>query len=110
MAAKNAYSTPLTTLTVKATGFAPSVIVPRTLLPERVGNIACRPVAAGLALTVKLSVFRLPLMLPNDEEFRPSSQVSIWRLVTIGTPRATAELTTASAAADEAASVCALMV
>ena len=52
------------------------------------GTIACRPFAPLARAIVKLKAFAFQTIDPNDEPLRPSSQVNICRLDTIGTPRA----------------------
>jgi hypothetical protein len=56
--------------------------------------MARKPLAPAPAVTVKFSTVPLQLKALKDELFLPSSQVSICRDETMGTPRAWAEATT----------------
>ena len=107
---KDAYSTPLTTETVYDTDVPPSVSVPSAPLPDRVGSMPCRPTAAGSRVTTKLSALPFQPNDPNDDALRASSQVSICRAVTIGTPRACAAATVVSDSIELTTSVWALIV
>ncbi len=82
----------------------------RTPAAVRVGTIALSPVAAGSAVTVKVSTLANHDCALNDDALRASSQVSICRAETTGTPCALAEATVAEASVEAATSVCALMV
>ena len=65
-----------------------------------------RPVAPAPTATLKVSVLALQAMSAYEEAFRPSIQVSICLPLTIGTPRACAEVISASFSGIVAASVC----
>ena len=97
-------------LTEKVTAFPLRVIDVSAPALAWAGSIACKPVVLLPGATVKLSELLPQASDPNEELLRPSSQSSIWRLDTIGTPRESAELTVASATAEFAESVCALTV
>ena len=103
---KNAYSTPLIVSRVSVTGLPSRVIVLSAVPPNVAGSIARRPVAP--APTPILNERRLLLheIASNVEPLRPSSHVSIWRLVTTGTPRAFADATIAFAPGEFTTSVC----
>ena len=97
--------------TTKVTALALRVIVLSTPpLAERIGTMACRPFAPLPGAMVKLRELPFHASAPNEELLRASSQSNIWRLETMGTPRASADATTASATDDWAISVCALTV
>ena len=70
------------------------------VLPKPSGSMACRPFADASFVTVKLSVPPLNAIAPKLDALRPSSQVSICLAETSGTPRARADVTTASATSD----------
>ena len=72
---------------VNETGFPPNVMLLSVPLGPVVGSIACRFRAPVACVMLKVSVFPLQLIEPNEEEFRPSSQVSNCRDEMIGTPR-----------------------
>ena len=78
---------------------------PSTVMPVRcpplmsTGSIACRPFAPVAVDTVKDKTWLLHVSPLKAEPFRPSSQVSICSAETTGTFLATAEATTAAAAA-----------
>ena len=76
----------------------------------RVGTMALSPTAVRSADTVNVSEVPFHDCEENDEALRPSSQVSICRDDTTGTPWALAELTVAVASTESTASVWALMV
>jgi hypothetical protein len=71
-----------------------------------VGTIAVSPLAPLPTLTVNDSWLLLQVMPENDEAFRPSSQFSIWREETMGTPCAFAEASNWSLANVSGLSVC----
>ena len=101
---------PLTVCGVKATGPPSRVIEPSTPRAEWVGSIACRPLTPAATPTVKCKVSTLHAIEPKAAPLRPSSQSSIWRADTIGTPRACADATMASEPSEASLSVCMLAV
>src|SRR5262245_12447615 len=87
---------PLIVWRVKATGLPFSVIPLSDPPTTTVGSIACRPFAPVPTATLKVSTLPLHVIDWNDDPLRPSSQVSIWRALTTGTPRDCADATIAS--------------
>ncbi len=73
---------------------------------EVVGTIPRRPFAPAAWVTLKLSLFPLQETPSKEDWLRPSSQVSICRAETTGTPCESAEATIASDPELEALSVC----
>ncbi len=94
----------------KPTALPPCARLVSTLAPERRGSMPCSPLAAGLRETLKLNALPLQLIALKAEALRASSQASIWRADTTGTPRAWAEATTASDSGMLSTSVWALTV
>ncbi len=82
----------------------------RTPAAVRVGIIALSPVADGSAVTVNVSDEPVQDSALKEEALRASSQVSICRDETTGTPCVLAEATVAVASVESTASVCALIV
>ena len=78
---------------VNATGLPPIVMLLNVPLGPLVGSIACKFLAPLPCVIVNDRVFPLHTIDPNEEEFRPSSQVSICSAETIGIPRVCAEAT-----------------
>src|SRR5882672_5208197 len=101
---------PLIAAEVKLTGLPLRVIAPMTPAAVWLGSMACSPTAPPSCVTVKLRELPSHASAPNVELFRPSSHFNIWTLDTSGTPRASADESTASATGEEVRSVCALTV
>ena len=95
---------------VVTTGAPPRSTETRLPAAEVTGSIARSPFAPLAGSIVKWSLWPLQSMPPKEDWLRPSSQVSICRAETIGTPRARAEATIASEPAEVASSVCMLAV
>ncbi len=92
---------PLTAPFVVVTATPARVRLPSTLpAAERSGSMPCRPTASAPRDTVNVSTPPVHVDPPNDDALRASSQVSIWRAETTGTPWACADATTASAATE----------
>ena len=91
---------------VNVAGFPSRVNDARWFPPDDAGSIARRPLAPAPASIVKLRVVPSRKIDWNDEASRPSSQVSIWRPETTGTPWACADATMASDPLEAALSVC----
>src|SRR4029453_14182532 len=109
-AARKAQPAPLMVVVVKGPAPPGPVMLLRVPAADCSGTIACSPFAPLAVAIVKLRTFTFQAIVPNEELLRASSQVSICRLDTIGTPRARAELRTASASGVSGRSVCALTV
>jgi hypothetical protein len=110
MPEKNAYSTPLIVCTLNVSAALLRVIAVSTRAPERYGSIAWMPLVFGPAVIANDSVVPFQAKVPNDDELRPSSQFSICRLETTGTPRAVADAITVVDSGMIATSVWALTV
>ncbi len=106
LASKNAYSTPLIVWVVVGTCTPSRLTLVRLPVAELIGSIARRPFAPAAWLTLKLSLFALKEIAPNEDWLRPSSHCSICLAETTGTPRAWAEATIAFAPSLTALSVC----
>ena len=87
-----AYVTPLMVCVVNETGFPLIVMLLSAPVKPIVGSMACRLRAPDTCLMVKLRVLAFHVREPNEEEFRPSSQVSSCNAEMMGTPRLWAEL------------------
>ena len=83
-------------------------LIPESWVPlgPAVGTMPVSPVAPAPTDTRNVSVLLLQATSPYEDELRPSIQVSICFPLTIGTPRACAEVRRASFCGIVAASVC----
>src|SRR4051812_1478945 len=111
MLSKKAYATPLIVWVVNGTVVAPLRIdVSAEPSAPTIGNIDWRPFADVPAVTPNVRTCELHETEPNDASLRASSHASICRAETIGTCRACADATMASAPSLVALSVCMLAV
>jgi hypothetical protein len=101
---------PLMVCTLNATALPARETAVSTEPPDRKGSIAWMPLVLAPAEIEKPRVEPFQVNEPNEDELRPSSQFSIWRLDTTGTPRAFADAITVVDSGMIATSVCALTV